>query len=261
MTTAPLHSCIYQGRVMHLRLRPVQHRFVYRVFSVFLDLDELPVLNARLWLFSVERRNLLSFRAADHGDRDGTALRPWVTRQLAASGIGLERPRIMLLCFPRVLGYVFNPLSIYFCYDDDRLSAIVYEVKNTFGGQHAYVFPVQRDGNRRRLTVHGCDKIFSVSPFIDMKARYEFDVAAPNQHLSVVIRETERGSPLLVASQVGRRRPLTDATIFACLAVDCFMTFKVFVGIHVEALRLWLRGVPVLAQATRPASADADRTR
>jgi DUF1365 family protein len=261
MSTAPIRSCIYQGRVMHHRLRPVQHRFVYRVFSVFLDLDELPALNTRLRLFSVERRNLLSFRAADHGDRDGTALHPWVTQQLAASGIALVRPRIMLLCFPRVLGYAFNPLSIYFCYDDDRLTAIVYEVKNTFGGQHAYVFPVQREDNHRRLTAHGCDKNFSVSPFIDMEARYEFDVAVPDQRLCVVIRESERGAPLLVASQVGRRRPLTDTTIFACLAVDLFMTFKVFVGIHVEALRLWLRGVPLLTQVTRPASADADRTR
>lgn len=260
MTTDDIRSCIYQGRVMHHRLRPVQHRFVYRVFSLFLDLDELPLLDRKLRLLSVEGRNLLSFRARDHGARDGSALKPWVLKRLAEAGIALIQPRIRLLCFPRVLGYAFNPLSVYFCYDGEYLTAIIYEVKNTFGGQHVYAFPVHREGSGGRLAVHGCAKDFYVSPFIAMEARYEFHVAAPGQRLAVLIKESEHGRPLLVARQSGTRRALTDRAILSCLSVDLFMTFKVFVGIHIEALRLWLKGVPFFAREPKPAAADAGGT-
>ena len=259
--TAPLAiSCLCQGRVMHHRLRPVRHRFTYRVFSLFLDLDELDQVDRRLRLLSVERRNLLSFRAVDHGARDGSPLKPWVLARLAEAGVELAQPRIRLLCFPRLLGYVFNPISVYYCYDADRLAAMVYEVKNTFGGQHAYAFRVERAGAGDRLATHGCAKDFYVSPFIDMDARYEFHVAEPGSRLTFVIRETERGLPLLVASQSGERRPLTDGSILRCLAVDLLMTFKVFLGIHVEALRLWWKGAPLFARKLRAMPMDASPT-
>ena len=219
MTAPAPNSCLYQGRVMHHRLRPVHHRFTYRVFSLFLDLDETEEIDRRLWLLSIERGNLLSFRAADHGARDGSPLKPWVLARLAEAGIELERPGVRLLCFPRLFGYVFNPISVYFCYEDERLAAVVYEVKNTFGGQHVYTFKVQRAGAGDRLAAHGCAKDFYVSPFIDMEARYEFHVAEPGRRLTVVIKETERGLPLLIASQSGERFPLTDRAIVGCLAV------------------------------------------
>ena len=256
--TATLGSCLYQGRVMHHRLRPVAHRFSYRVFSLLLDLDEAREVDRRLWLLSVERRNLLSFRAVDHGPRDGSPLKPWVLARLAEHGIVLERPRIRLLCFPRLLGFVFNPLSIYFCYEGKSLRALVYEVKNTFGGQHAYVFGAEATPGGRRVAVHGCAKEFYVSPFIDMDARYEFRLAPPGERLAVVIRETERGLPLLVASQIGERRPLTDRSILACLASNLFMTFKVFAGIHLEALRLWLKGAPLFMRDRGSPRTDAE---
>jgi hypothetical protein len=260
MTDAAVHSCLYQGRVMHHRLRPVPHRFTYRVFSLFLDLDEAAAVNRRLWLLSVERPNLLSFRAKDHGARDGSPLKPWVLARLAEAGIVLDDPRVRLLCFPRLLGYVFNPLSIYFCYDAERLAAILYEVKNTFGGQHTYAFRVRRAGAGDRLAAHGCAKDFYVSPFIDMDARYAFHLAEPGRRLAVVIKETERGEPLLVASQSGERRPLTDGSILACLATDLLMTFKVFLGIHIEALRLWRKGAPFFSREPRPIPADTGPT-
>lgn len=256
MTASAGHSCLYQGRVMHHRLRPVRHRFTYRVFSLLLDLDELDAVDRRLWLLSIERANLLSFRAADHGARDGSPLKPWVLGQLADAGIELARPSIRLLCFPRLLGYVFNPISVYFCYDGGRIAAIVYEVKNTFGGQHVYAFRVHRAGGGDRLAVHGCVKDFYVSPFIDMDARYEFHVADPGRRLTVVIKETERELPLLIASQSGERQPLTDRAIFGCLATDLLMTFKVFLGIHVEALRLWWKGAPLFAREAPSVSAQ-----
>jgi uncharacterized protein len=254
MTGPASRSCLYQGRVMHHRLRPVRHRFTYRVFSLYLDLDELGTLDRRLLLLSVERLNLLSFKAADHGARDGSPLKPWVLARLAEQDVALARPRIMLLCFPRVLGFVFNPLSVYYCYDGDVLAALVYEVKNTLGGQHVYAFRVRRAGRGERLAVHSCAKDFYVSPFIDMAARYHFHLAEPAERLAVVIRETERDEPLLIASQVGERRELTDRTILGCLAGDLFMTLKVVIGIHVEALRLWLKGAPLFPRDTRSAS-------
>lgn len=236
------NSCLYRGRVMHHRRLPFEHRFVYRVFSLYLDLDELPELDRRLRLFSVERRNLLAFYNRDHGPRDGSPLKPWVLARLAERGILPQKPRIMLLCLPRVLGYVFNPLSIYFCYDDDRLAGVVYEVKNTFGEQTTYVLPVRRNQPPRLPVAHGCAKDFYVSPFITMDARYAFRFREPGERLAFAIRETVREGLLLVASHTGERRPLRDREILASLALDPLMTFKVIAGIHWEALRLWLKG-------------------
>jgi DUF1365 family protein len=244
MTSEGSRSCLYRGRVMHHRLRPVRHRFTYRVFSLHLDLDELAALDRRLRLFSVERWNLLSFRNADHGARDGSPLAPWVLDRLAAAGIRLARPRVTLLCFPRVLGYAFNPLSVYFCHDGERLAAVLYEVKNTFGEQHVYAFPVRHEGYGPRLAAHGCPKAFYVSPFLPMTTSYRFRLEEPGRRLVLVIEAAEHGRPVLVASQIGARETLDDRTIVRCLVGNLLMTFKVTLGIHIEALRLWRKGAP-----------------
>jgi DUF1365 family protein len=233
---------LFPGVVMHHRLRPFRHRFVYRVFSVLLDLDRLDALDRRLRLFSVERGNLFSFRNKDHGPRDGGALRPWVEACLAELGLDLDGGPIRLLCFPRVLGYVFNPLSVYFCYDPaNTLRAIVYEVKNTFGGQRAYTLPVDErrsDGQIRQA----CGKDFYVSPFIDLEAGYRFKVIPPADRLSVVIHEEIEAGTQLVATLTGRRVPLTDRQLLLAALRVPFMTQKVIAGIHWEALKLWLKG-------------------
>jgi len=251
MTSEGSRSCLYRGRVMHHRLWPVRHRFTYRVFSLYLDLNELAALDRRLRLFSVERWNLLAFRNADHGARDGSPLGPWVLDRLAAAGIRLARPRVMLLCFPRVLGYAFNPLSVYFCYDGERLAAVLYEVKNTFGEQHVYAFPVRRTGAGARLAAHGCPKTFHVSPFLSMAASYRFLLEEPGLRLALVIEETEHGRPVLVASQLGECQMLDDRTIVRCLIGNLLMTFKVTLGIHVEALRLWRKGAPLFPKGKK----------
>ena len=174
---------------MHHRLRPVRHRFTYRVFSLFLDLDETRRRSTGGSGCSRSSGAICSsFRAADHGARDGSPLQALGAGAAGRGGHRAGRPRIRLLCFPRLFGYVFNPISVYFCYDDERLAAIVYEVKNTFGGQHVYTFRVQRAGAGDRLAAHGCAKEFYVSPFIDMEARYEFHVAEPG-------RTAGRGDP------------------------------------------------------------------
>jgi DUF1365 family protein len=183
-------SCLYFGRVMHKRLQPFRHRLDYRVFSLYLDLDELPALTQRLRLFSHNRWNLFGFLDRDHGPRDGTALRPWIEGHLAEAGIELEGGAIRLLCFPRLLGYVFNPLSIWFCYHrSGRLAAMFYEVRNTFGEMHGYLIPVDPARAPGAPILQSCDKGFYVSPFIGMAATYHFRLAEPDARLSVLIRQ------------------------------------------------------------------------
>ena len=153
---------VYFGEVMHRRLGAVRHRFTYRVFSVLLDLDRLETLGRRLKLFSYNRVNIFSFQDRDHGARDGSPLRPWVERHLSAAGLGhLRGGRIRLLCFPRLWGYVFNPLSVFFCEaPDGTLAAILYEVSNTFGERHCYLEPV--NPSAAGVIEQGCAKRFYV---------------------------------------------------------------------------------------------------
>jgi uncharacterized protein len=244
-----LRSCLYAGRVVHERLRPVRHRFAYRVLSLLLDLDELDEVNRRLRLFSVGRPNLLSFRPADHGPCDGAPLKPWALDKLARAGIVLAEPRVELLCLPRVLGYAFNPLSVWFCHDGGRLAAVLYEVRNTFGGRHRYVVPVDGRGPVAR---HRVPKAFHVSPFIPMDAAYDFALRPPGERLAVAIGERDARGPLLLASHTGRRLPLTDAAIAAAVLRDPVVTLRVIAGIHGEAFMLWLKGAPRFRRASAP---------
>ncbi|MEO1456386.1 MAG: DUF1365 domain-containing protein [Pseudomonadota bacterium] len=234
-------ACLYVGHVMHMRLRPFAHRFRYAVFSLLLDIDRLEETAARLRLLAVDRFGLLAFHRRDHGPRDGTDLRAWAEARLAEAG--RPRPgRIWLLSFPRLLGYAFNPLSVYFCEaaEGGRLESVIYEVKNTFGDQHAYVLPAEpgRDGAVR----HGHDKGFFVSPFLDMAQRYRFTIRAPEARLALRIRQASPEGEWLIATQSGTRRALTDRALFAAWATHPLMTLKVIVAIHWQALRLWLRG-------------------
>jgi DUF1365 family protein len=253
-TPPPGH--LYLGEVMHHRLRPRRHRFFYRVAYLLVDLGRLAELDRRLTLFSVDRPNLVSFHQRDHGARDGSPLRPWVERQLADHGLEEAGGRILLLCMPRWLGHVFNPLSIYHCFDrQGRLAAVVYEVKNTFGEQHAYVLPVEpKRSDDGEVIRQGCPKALYVSPFMEMAARYRFRLRRPGgERLSVVIREDVAAEPTLVASLTGRRHPLTDrALLWSFLRHP---THKVLAGIHWEALRLWWKGLSLQPRPT--AGADA----
>jgi uncharacterized protein len=258
MTTTTPVPCLYVGRVMHHRLRPFRQRFTYRMWTLFVPLDAWDDLARGLRLLSVEGRNLLSLKARDHGPRDGRPLEPWVRAQLHERGIDPGDGRIFMLAMPRVLGYVFNPLTVYYAYDRaERLVALLYEVKNTFGGQHVYAFAVEPEA--RRLA-HDCAKEFYVSPFIGMDARYAFNLEAPGERLSVVINERVAEGPQLVASLTARRRPLTDRRLARLLVAMGPLTFKVIAGIHLEAVKLWWRGARFHAPSAQPKAVVAGNT-
>ena len=237
MPTNASASAIYDGGVMHRRLSPRSHAFRYRVFALLLDLDELSSLS-RLRFFSWNRPGIASFHERDHGD--GGDVRAWLDALLAREGIvagGAKR----VLCYPRLFGYVFNPLSVWFCYSEDgELAAIIYEVHNTFDERHAYVLGVTDGGESIRQT---CDKDFYVSPFLSMDCRYRFKVLPPRDDVLIAINETESGKPVLMATFSGRRRPLNDAVLFAMLLKHPLMTLKIITAIHFEALRLAFKGV------------------
>ena len=243
---------IYLGKVMHRRMFPVRYHFVYRVFSMLVDIDQVDRLAASLRFFSHNRFNLFSFFDTDHGARDGRALRPWIDRILDTVGINLGEGRVMLFCFPRLLGYCFNPLSIWYCYNDDnQLCAILCEVKNTFKEQHCYLlhdnglpmkWPVRKDHVKK----------FHVSPFISMDAEYRFRLSAPGKAMSAIIREYQNGKLMLVAAQLGSRHDMTDRMLIRLLLAMPFMTLMVIVHIHWQALKIWFKGAPFHTKPSPP---------
>ena len=252
--SAPTASALYLGKVMHKRLRPFVHGFTYRVFSLYLDLDELPRLQRRLRLFSHNRWNLIGFHDRDHGARDGSPLKPWIERQLREAGIELDGGPVRILCFPRMLGYVFNPLAIWFCYHaDGGLRAILYEVSNTFDQSHAYLAPVPAGRDARRPIDQSAIKRLYVSPFIGMASRYDFRLAEPGERLAIAIQQWVPEGGQLLARQTGRRHDLTDRALLRAFFAYPLMSLKVIAAIHWEALRLWIKGARLVDRPAPPA--------
>jgi DUF1365 family protein len=237
-------AALYVGEVMHARLKPVGHRFSYRVMNLLIDLDRLEVADRQSPLFGVNRAALYSFHEADHGDRDGSSLLLYVRRQASEHGINLTGGRVLMLCYPRLLGYAFNPLSVYFCYRANGEPALlIYEVRNTFGGIHAYVLPVKRGEISPAGIRQIQDKRFHVSPFVEMAMRYHFRVIPPKDCVKLRILETDSEGPLLSAAFIGHRRLLTTKELLRSFFSLPLVTLKVIAAIHWEALRLWLKGV------------------
>lgn len=236
-------ALLYRGDVMHARLKPMSHRFVYRVLNLLIDLDRLDEADRQSRLFGVNRRALYSFNERDHGPRDGSPLASYVRALAAGAGIDLAGGRILLLCYPRLLGYAFNPLSVYYGYRaDGTLALLVYEVRNTFGEHHSYVCPVLPGEVSGSGIRQARNKRFYVSPFIGMQMRYHFRLTPPGDELKIRILETDSEGPLLAATFHGRRHPLTSPHLLAAFCSLPFVTLKVVGGIHYEAARLWLKG-------------------
>lgn len=249
MSDPGLMSKLYFGTVMHRRLRPREHALSYRMFWMLLDLDEIDRLH-RPALFSRNRFNLLSFHDRDHGDGSGAPLRPQVERMLADNGIDVDGGPIRLFCMPRVLGYGFNPISVWFCHRrDETLSAIVYEVHNTFGERHSYVFAAQEAGTP---APHGSEKRFHVSPFMDIGMRYEFRTLPPAKRVAMAIRGFDADGTLIHASLAGSAAPFSTANLLRGLLLYPLLTAKVTAAIHWHALRLWLKGIRVRHKPAPP---------
>lgn len=235
-------SALYHGVVVHTRLRPFRRRFQYRVFSLLLDLDDLPALDAAIPGFSHNRFDLLGFHDRDHGPGDGSPLRPWIDARLAEAGIDLQGGAVKLLCFPRMLGYVFDPLSVWFCYHrDGRLRAILHEVKNTFGEQHGYLVEVDLPGPDALLR-YSFDKEFFVSPLMDMDATYAFRTRPPGERIAIHIDQRDDDGPLFAASLRGERTALSRTSAIRAFLRYPLMTLKVIAAIHWQALAHWRRG-------------------
>jgi len=233
-----MNSCIYNGVVIHHRFKPVIHALNYKTFSLFLDLDEIEQLDKDISIFSFNKFNIFSFYNSDHGSRDGSSIKRWVLDKLKKFNIDKNITKIMLLSYPRIFGYVFNPLSIFYCYEGSKLIAIFYEVKNTFNEQHTYIFKINDD----KKIEQKCKKKFYVSPFMAMKTYYNFKLLNPNERLSVFIRQTDESGTILTASQYGERKEFS----FKQLMINFFryplMTIKIIGSIHFEAFLLWRKG-------------------
>lgn len=254
-------SCLYVGQVFHRRTRPREHVLRYRVFSLLVDLDELDTLAATVGPFSRNRFNLLSLHDTDFGDGGGEPLAHQVGRALTAAGIATVPDRILLSCYPRVLGYAFNPISLFYCLDgEERVFAVVHEVHNTFGERHAYALAVDPPlgvddagaGAEGRWIRQGADKALFVSPFNHMDMRYEFRLDVPAERQTLAIRVFDDTGPFLTASYVAVRRPFETRQLLALLARFPLMTFKVTAGIHWEAARLWCKRVPWFTHRPKP---------
>ena len=233
-------SSIYNGTVVHKRFKPRIHFFRYKVFSLLIDLSELSTLDKKINFFSYNRFNLISFFDKDHGERDGTSLIEWVKKNLKENNIDAEEIKIRLLCYPRILGYVFNPLSVFYIYNNnEKLISILYEVKNTFGEQHTYIFKIENDN----LLQHNCEKKFHVSPFIEMNCNYFFRILKPSEKISVIIDQYQSNEKILFASQDGKRADLTSAELMKSYLKHPLMTFKIISAIHFEAFKLWAKGI------------------
>ena len=239
------NSKIYTGKVIHKRFKPKEHYFKYNVFSLLIDLNELEELNKYIKFFSYNKFNIISFYDKDHGDRDGSSIKLWVKKNLRNIGIITEDISIKLLCYPRIFGYVFNPLSTYFIYNKhSKLISIFYEVKNTFGEQHTYIFKAQDE----KTVQNKCKKKFYVSPFIEMDCEYHFKTLNPREQLSVVINQNDKDGKLLFASQDGISKDFNNKNLILSYLTHPLMTFKIIGAIHYEAFKLWAKRIKLIAK-------------
>ena len=252
MITKNYKSVLFSNVVMHQRLIPLKHRFQYSLISLYLNYDELKSLEKKISFFSYNKFNIFSFYEKDHGYRDNSSLKKFVTDILTKNAIKFKKIKFSILCFPRIFGYVFNPLSVIFCFDSDILIAILYEVKNTSNEQHTYCF-TSKEKKIKSIYKHQCKKMFYVSPFIEMKCYYKFSTRIPSNKLSFLIEQFNfKNEKILVAAQNGKKIEFTSLTIIKSLFKNPLMTFKVILGIHYQALQIFFKGGKYYSRIKKP---------
>ena len=233
-----MNSYIYNGEITHKRFKPVRHFLKYKTFSLLIDLDEINQLDSSISIFSHNKFNIFSFYDKDHGERDGSNLKEWVLTNIKKFNIGEKINKIKILCYPRIFGYVFNPLSIFYCYEENELKAIFYEVKNTFNEQHTYIFKIK---DKKEIS-QKCKKKFYVSPFMDMETYYNFKLFSPSEKLSVFIKQTDTTGTILTATQTGEKKEFSSKQLIKNFFKYPLMTIKIISSIHYEALLLRKKG-------------------
>ena len=246
-----MSALLFTGEVMHSRTRPRHNRFRYPVFFLRFPLHRLHALR-RTWL-SIDRWNLFSFHRKDHGPRDGSDLEHWMRRLLHAEGIDSAQGEIWLQTFPRMLGYVFNPVSFWLCHDRaGRLRAVLCEVSNTFGERHNYLLahPDQRPIAAGDWL--SARKVFHVSPFCEVLGTYRFQFCVEPERCAIRIDYHDGEGMLLATAVRGTAAPLTAARLLRAFVLYPWMTFAVIARIHWQALRLWRKGVPFFGKPLPP---------
>lgn len=243
-----MRSAIYEGRVRHRRYQPVGHIFSYRLFMLYVDLNELPTLFENRWCWSVDRTNLASFKRTDHVGDPHTPLEESI-RQLVDARTG-NRPAgpIRLLTHLRYFGYVFNPVSFYFCYDrsDEHVDTIVAEITNTpWGERHCYVLGQEDNRASGRRKHYRLNKVFHISPFIDMDVAYDWRFTEPTSQLAIHMENLRDGKPFFDATMKLERREISGTALARVLVQYPMMTARVIAAIHWQALKLWAKGVPI----------------
>ncbi|MFZ4762880.1 MAG: DUF1365 domain-containing protein [Alphaproteobacteria bacterium] len=235
---------IYHCRVMHKRLVPFIHRFSYWVRGILVNIDEYEPLNKQsLWL-GYNKAAPITINNRDHGPRDGSALRPWVEEQLEKAVIAGHPPvkaqHIFMFSFPRVWGYGFSPLSVFFCYDaNHHISAIIYEVKNTFGEQHCYLAPI----NHPQLPLrHHTSKIFYVSPFWSVAGDYSFKMDLPASTWNLAISYRHEQTLRFIATLQATWHPLNNTELLKMAILSWPVGLKIMATIHWQGLKIWLKG-------------------
>jgi uncharacterized protein len=248
-------AALYDGQVMHARLKPKVHRFSYQVYSLMVDITHLSEADKISALFSVGRFNLVSFHEKDHGPRDGSSLATHVKKLLQDAGVKGELSRILLICYPRVLGFSFNPIAVYFAYDPhDQLVGVIYEVRNTFGEMHTYVAPVVEHELSEAGLRQQRAKLFYVSPFMDMPMTYHFRLKPPTDICAIRILEHDQNGPILSASFMGRYRAMSGMSVLGAFLRNPLLPLKIIGGIHFEAMRLWFKGIRFFNRPEPPPS-------
>lgn len=254
-----MNSALYEGTVFHARFAPVEHRFQYRIVLAYLDLSELDTVFEGRWFWSTRRPNLVWFRRADYLGPTTLGLDEAV-RARVREVLG-EAPRgpIRMLTQLRTLGYVFNPVTFYYCYEEDgtTLHSFVAEITNTpWGERYSYVLPA-KDALRWNF-----EKEFHVSPFFDMNQLYRWGIRVPGETLDVHMSNEEQGKRVFHAALTLRRQPIRTGTLLRALVLYPWMPAVAHLAIYWQALRLHLKKVPFFTHPKkRPAPAPSTDTR
>lgn len=247
MSSPPLR--LWSGQTLHKRFFPFEREFRYQLVLIDVDIDRLEEAGRMSRLFAVNRQALFSFYEADHGgpERSGN-LRSWAVDLFETAGVKLQTGMIRLVTFPRHFFYKFAPLSLWYGYDlNGTLKGIIYEVRNTFGERHCYVAAAH--GER---SVHYADKNFHVSPFFDVSGQYRFTLREPGSSLDVVVENMKDGTRTHLANIKARILDATNSNFLKLALKNPMSTIGVTVGIHWQALLLWMRGAKYFSKPEKP---------